>query len=207
MIESLEKLEECLGKTPAATAPDVLDHMDDARCAGWLRLRLHSYRSRAAEVSVTIAGGERGFAHAVRTYSCSQERQSAGAGSRLDLVGLAHGERKICRVRQDAQAGHAAERCSAGRAREPCVARAALWRLCTTAHGLDPTTILTTHIKLNKTAGLGVSIVLELVSKELMSWAPSSTTRISSIEARIARRIATRSAALQLLAAEVFGTT
>jgi|GEM_PF-3927132 len=48
--------------------------------------------------------------------------------------------------------------------------RCKLWPLRAEAHGLDPAAILTTHIKQNKTAGLGVDIVRKLMSKELMRW-------------------------------------
>ncbi|HTU56796.1 MAG TPA: hypothetical protein VMF89_00150, partial [Polyangiales bacterium] len=52
----------------------------------------------------------------------------------------------------------------------PALSRVALWPLRAAAHGLDPAAILTTHMKLNKTAGLDVGIVRKLMSKELMSW-------------------------------------
>jgi predicted pyridoxine 5'-phosphate oxidase superfamily flavin-nucleotide-binding protein len=317
MIESLEKLEACLGKTPAAMALKVLDHLDDGALR-WLRASPLVFVStaRAAGVSVTIAGGERGFARAVspqllrlpraaiddadaleegrgvgmlflvpglgetlrvngRVTShtadavelaiqevyvhCakalirsefwtaaprSEETEPAcfvtetrfiafatadaegnadlspkgdAAGTMLkvcgdglaygerpgnlrkdslknllvqpraavlalipgsNLVGLAHGEGKILEDlatrEQFTISGKTPKLVMQLRAAElfvhesPALARCALWPLRAEAHGLDPAAILTTHIKQNKTAGLGVGIVRKLMSKELM---------------------------------------
>ena len=52
----------------------------------------------------------------------------------------------------------------------PALARAALWPLQAAGHGLDAAAVLTTHIKLNKTAGLGVGITRKLLTKQVMSW-------------------------------------
>ena len=63
MIESVEELEACMGARPAAMALKVVDHWDESALR-WLAaspLVLVS-AARATGVSVTIAGGERGFA-------------------------------------------------------------------------------------------------------------------------------------------------
>lgn len=321
MIESLEKLEACLGKTPAAMALKVLDHLDDGALR-WLAaapLVFVSIAGAPAGVSVTVAGGERGFARAVSPQllrlpraaiddaEALEEGRGLGmlflvpglgetlrvnrrvtkhtpdavelairevyvhcakalirsefwtaaphteksidparfvsetrfiafatadaegnadlspkgdaAGTMLkvygdglaygerpgnlrkdslknllaqpraaalalipgsNLVGLARGEGKILEdlaVREQftisGKTPKLVMQLSAATlvVREsPALARCALWPLRAEAHGLDPAAILTTHIKQNKTAGLGVGIVRKLMSKELMRW-------------------------------------
>lgn len=46
--------------------------------------------------------------------------------------------------------------------------RAALWPLHATDHGIDPAAVLTAHVKLNKTRGLGATLLRTVVSKAVV---------------------------------------
>ena len=318
MIESVEKLDACLGRTPAAMNLKVVEHLDEGALR-WLSASPLVFVSaaRASGVSVTIAGGERGFAAPVSLQllrmpraafddpSCIEEGRGVGllflvpglgetlrvngrvaahthdaieiairevyvhcakallrselwsaaprteqsfepaqlvaetrfiafatadaegnadlspkgdaAGIMLkqlgdglaygerpgnlrkdslknllvqpraaalaiipgsNLVGLLHGEGKIL---DDAVARElftvsgktpklVMQLCAATLVvrESAALARVSLWPLRAEAHGLDPAEILTNHMKLNKTAGFGVGIVRNLMSKELM---------------------------------------
>lgn len=50
----------------------------------------------------------------------------------------------------------------------PALARAALWPVVTSEHGIDPAAMLTAHVKRNKTSGFAAGLMRRVLSKRMM---------------------------------------